>query len=174
MTEALPSVFPAKKRIAKTGGVCLDDGLRPPMKSLPPETPPAGSGHGLLERIALVCAACLVVVRRQLYRRNLIFGLTLLALGMAFAGAIPRGESLLARPFLFTFYWVACFLLVGLILGLACYDLRQVYRDQKPCDDFSDDLAEAEKEARTLAETELASMRAENGSQKSNRRNPPF
>lgn len=139
------------------------------MKSSP--SPPTPPGRELLEWIALLCAACLVVVRKQRYRRNLLFVLTLLALAMVFAGAIPRGEALLASPIVFFVYWVACLLLVCSIIGLAYYDLKQASKaTQQSPNILLDELVEAENEARQLAESELTAMRKESDAQS----NPPF
>lgn len=125
-------------------------------------SPPANPGSEILKWIALLCAACLVVVRKQRYRRNLIFALTLLALGMVFIGAIPWGEALIASPVVFLLYWIACFLLVCVIIALAWYDLKQASKEPRTFPDcFVDELQEAEEKARKLAESELAAMRTE-------------
>lgn len=124
--------------------------------------PPANPGSEFLKWIAFLGAACLVVVRKKGYRRNLIFALTLMALGMVFVGGVPQGEALLASPGVFLIYWVACFLLVFVIIGLACYDLKQASNAPQPySDNFVAELHEAEEDARKLAESELAAMRAE-------------
>lgn len=143
------------------------------MKSSPSH-PPANSGSELLNWIALLCAAWLVVVRKQPYRRNLIFVLTLLALAMVFAGAVPWGEKLMASPMVFLFYWVACFLLVCAIIGLAYYDLKQASKAAQPYpDSFLDELHEAEEEARKLAESELAAIRTESDARSDTPSNTP-
>jgi len=85
-----------------------------------------------------------------------------LALGMVFVGGVPQGEDLLASPSVFLIYWFACFLLVCVIIGLACYDLKQASNAPQPySDNFLAELHEAEEDARKLAESELAAMRTE-------------
>jgi hypothetical protein len=150
--------------IAKPDLIWFDERSSMSMKSTPsPHTTP---GRKWPEWIALLGKVCLIVFQKQRYRRNLLFALTLLALVMVFAGAIPRGEALLASPIVFFVYWVACLLLVCSIIGLAYYDLKQASLTAHLSPDiFLDELLAAEDEARQLAESELAAMQKESDEQ---------
>lgn len=103
--------------------------------------------------VALGLAAGWVIIRHRPYRRNLLFGLTLVTLLMVFLGAAPLTAVLSQRPFAFAVYWIACFFLVGFVLLLAVYDLiaiRQEHRQRM--NRLEQELSEAAEEARQLAE----------------------
>lgn len=103
--------------------------------------------------VALGLAAGWVIIRHRPYRRNLLFGLTLVTLLMVFLGAAPLTAVLSQSPFAFAVYWIACFFLVGFVLLLAIYDLiaiRQEHRQRM--NRLEQELSEAAEEARQLAE----------------------
>ena len=105
------------------------------------------------DSVALGLAAGWVIIRHRPYRRNLLFGLTLLALLMVFLGAAPLTTLLSQSPFWFAIYWIACFFLVGFVLLLAVYDLiaiRQEHRQRM--NKLEQELSDAAEEARQLAE----------------------
>ena len=91
------------------------------------------------------------VLLHAVARRNLLFGLTLLTLVLVFIGAVTLGETLMGMPLAFTVFWLACFILVVLILLLAFYDLRRVRREHaKRLRDLDKELAATAAEARRL------------------------
>ena len=107
------------------------------------------SGDG----VALGLAAGWVIIRHRPYRRNLLFGLTLVTLLMVFLGAAPLTEVLSQSPFGFAVYWIACFFLVGFVLLLAVYDLIAVRREHRQrMNRLEQELSDAAEEARQLAE----------------------
>lgn len=76
--------------------------------------------------LMMVFAAGMTVLHLRKYRRNLLFGLTLVILVMVLVGSFLIGESLARRPMIFATYWVLCFLLLFVVLGLVFYDLMRV------------------------------------------------
>lgn len=93
----------------------------------PGSTPPKKSNNPLVMAIA----TSLVLLRTRRYRRNLLFGLTLFTLLVVFGGAFSLAAWLNDRPMLFASYWLACFLLVIVLLVLALYDLMMVRREHR-------------------------------------------
>ena len=79
--------------------------------------------------LAVVIATGLVVLHTRRYRRNLLFGLTLLTLLWTFIGAAFIGGALMQRPVVFTIYWLVCFLLVLALSVMALYDLMRVRKE---------------------------------------------
>jgi len=91
------------------------------------------------------------VLKNPVARRNLLFGLTLLTLVLVFVGAVPLGEALMTNPLLFSIYWMGCFILAVVVLGLAFYDLMRVRREHaRRVRDLDKELAAAAEEARRL------------------------
>ena len=98
-----------------------------------------------------------VVLRHRKWRRNLLFGLTLLTLFLVFGGVVVLGDGLMNEPVAFAVFWGICFVLVGLLLMLALLDIMIIRREhQGKVRDLERELAEAAIEARVLAETEKA------------------
>jgi len=64
-------------------------------------------------------------------RRQLMFWLTLVLMGMTFVGGILILDALAKNVVLFTLYWAAVFLQVILVLTLACYDMMAVSREYR-------------------------------------------
>lgn len=81
--------------------------------------------------LAMVIATGLVVLHTRRYRRNLLFGLTLLTLLWAFVGVAFIGAALTQRPVAFTIYWLLCFLLVLALAAMALYDLMRVRKEHR-------------------------------------------
>jgi len=79
--------------------------------------------------LAVVIATGLVILHNRRYRRNLLFGLTLVTLLWTFVGAAFIGGALMQRPVAFTIYWLVCFLLVLALSVMALYDLMRVRKD---------------------------------------------
>lgn len=77
----------------------------------------------------MVIATGLVVLHTRRYRRNLLFGLTLVTLLWTFVGAAFIGRVLMQRPVAFTIYWLVCFLLVLALSVMALYDLMRVRKE---------------------------------------------
>lgn len=91
-------------------------------------------------------------LRHRSFRRNLLFGTTLLTLVVVFLGAVPFGPALIDKPFWFTVFWSGCFVLVGIVLLLAFYDLIRIRKDhRKRVRELEKDLARAAEEARRIA-----------------------
>jgi hypothetical protein len=91
-------------------------------------------------------------IRRSVYRRNLLFVLTLVTLFTVFLGAVPLADDLAARPEIFAVFWAGCFLLAAFILGLACYDLARVREDhRRRSRELEKELARVAAEAREAA-----------------------
>lgn len=82
-------------------------------------------------RVAIGLAFSTVVLRDRRLRRNALFGLTLLTLLLVFGGAVFLGDGLMEHPVAFLIFWGLCFLLVGLVLLLAFYDLLAVRREHR-------------------------------------------
>ncbi|MEX2580441.1 MAG: hypothetical protein WD342_15390 [Verrucomicrobiales bacterium] len=107
------------------------------------------------DRVATGLAAGWVILRHRPYRRNLLFGTTLLTLLMVFLGAVPLGPMLMNRPLGFTVFWAVCFLMVGFVLVLAVYDLIRIRRDhRKRMRTLEKELAAAAEEAKRIAREE--------------------
>ncbi len=96
-----------------------------------------------------------VVLKDRGLRRNMLFGLTLLTLLLVFGGTVILGDGLMRNPAAFLLFWGICFLLVGLVLMLALYDLLAVRKEhRKQARDLERRLAEeAELARREAAET---------------------
>lgn len=91
-------------------------------------------------------------VQRVVFRRNLLFFLTLVTPAMVYAGAVPLAESLETDPVRFAAWWSAAFALAAIVLGLAVYDLMRIRRDhQLRVRELEKELARAAGEARELA-----------------------
>lgn len=94
-------------------------------------------------------------LRNRKFRRNLLFGFTLLTIFLVFGGAVVLGEKLMEHPVAFLLFWLICFSLVGFILMLAIYDLgrirkehrRQVRSLDRELDEISDEAARLAAEA---------------------------
>lgn len=108
-------------------------------------------------RAAIGLAFGTVVVRNHRLRRNALFGLTLLTLLLVFGGAVILGDGLMKKPVAFVIFWGICFLLVGLVLLLALYDLLAVRKEHRQ---RLRELDRKVAEAAELARRELA-QRAE-------------
>ena len=104
-------------------------------------------------RAAIGFAFGTVVVRNQRLRRNALFGLTLLTLLLVFGGAVILGDGLMKKPVAFVIFWGICFLLVGLVLLLALYDLLAVRKEHRQ---RLRELDRKVAEAAELAKRELA------------------
>ncbi|MCB1066219.1 MAG: hypothetical protein KDN20_25275 [Verrucomicrobiae bacterium] len=104
-------------------------------------------------RAAIGLAFGTVVVRNQRLRRNALFGLTLLTLLLVFGGAVILGDGLMKKPVAFVIFWGICFLLVGLVLLLALYDLLAVRKEHRQ---RLRELDRKVAEAAELAKRELA------------------
>jgi len=112
------------------------------------DSPPPGK---LIRSFSLA----LVVLRHRKWRRNLLFGLTLLTLFLVFGGVVVLGDGLMNEPVAFVVFWGICFLLVGLLLMLALLDIMIIRREHRVrVRDLERELAEAAVEARDLAEVE--------------------
>lgn len=106
-------------------------------------------------KFALGIAAGWIILQHRRYRRNVLFGITLVTMVLVFAGAVLLGGFLMERPMAFVLYWILCFLLVGLIFLLAVYDLLLVRKEHRQRMVALDrELSEAAKSARRLAELE--------------------
>ena len=91
------------------------------------------------------------MLKNPVWRRNLLFGLTLLTLILVFVGAVPLGGTLTKAPLAFAIYWLACFILAVMVLVLAFYDLMRVRREHaRRVRDLDKELAAAAEEARRL------------------------
>lgn len=109
------------------------------------------------QRFAMGLATVWFILRYRPYRRNLLFFSTLVTLIAVFVGAVPLGRVLMTNPVWFAGYWIAVFLLAAFVLLLAIYDLIRIRHDhRKKLRSLDDELAEAEEEARRLAQEELA------------------
>ena len=107
-------------------------------------------------KLALGLATGWILIRHRPYRRNLLFISTIVALVLVFAGAIPLGPFLMARPLTFALFWLGCFLLVGFVFILAIYDLIRIRSDHRHrMIELEKELAEATEEAREIAKQEL-------------------
>lgn len=100
----------------------------------------------------MVIATGLVVLHTRRYRRNLLFGLTLVTLLWTFVGAAFIGGVLMQRPLAFTIYWLVCFLLVLALSIMALYDLMRVRKEhQREQRRLEERLGEAMKEIKAKA-----------------------
>lgn len=97
------------------------------------------------------------VLRYRPYRRNLLFISTLVTIIAVFAGAVPLGRVLTTEAVWFAIYWMVVFFLAAFVLLLAIYDLIRIrHEHRKNLKSLDQEIAEAEEEARRLAEEELA------------------
>ncbi len=110
------------------------------------------AGDRATKRVAIGMAFGTVVLKNRRFRRNALFGLTLLTLLLVFGGAVFLGDGLMKSPLAFLLFWGICFLMVGLVLMLALYDLLAVRKEhRKRVRDLEAQLAEAAEEARRKA-----------------------
>lgn len=99
--------------------------------------------------IAIGKAFGALVLKDRGLRRNALFGLTLLVLLLVFGGSVILGDDLMRSPLAFLLFWGLCFLLVGLVLMLALYDLIAVRREhRRKVRDLHRQMAEATARAR--------------------------
>lgn len=104
----------------------------------------------------------LVVLRHRKWRRNILFGLTLLTLFLVFGGVVVLGDGLMNEPVGFVVFWGICFILVGLVLMLALLDIMIIRREHRgQVRELERELSDAAEEARELAEAEKAAEIAE-------------
>lgn len=81
--------------------------------------------------------------------------MTLATLVIVFLGAVPFGPTLMKSPFWFATFWSACFILVGVVLLLAFYDLIRIRKDhRRRMRELEKELARAAEEARRIAREE--------------------
>ncbi len=107
------------------------------------------------EQIALGVATGWVILRHRSYRRNLLFGSTLVTLVAVFIGAVPLNEVLSVHPLWFALFWLGCFLMVGFVLLLAVYDLISIRKEHRHrLISLEKEMAAAADEARELAKEE--------------------
>ena len=133
--------YPPENGIAKFRRLCFDSVVEEDRAESSQPDPPSVSGRGPL--------------RHRPFRRNLLFGTTLLTLAIVFLGAVPFGPALMGNPFWFTVFWTGCFVLVGLVLLLAFYDLIRIRKDHRQrVRDLEKALAHAAIEARRIAREE--------------------
>ncbi len=104
-------------------------------------------------RFLLGMATGITILQHRPYRRNLLFGLTLGTLLLVFVGAVFLTRFLAENPIYFVLYWLLCFMLAGLVLLLAVYDMLMIRKEHlKRMDALDQELEEAAEEARLLAE----------------------
>lgn len=88
----------------------------------------------LIEKILLSWkmfkAIALMVLRIRVYRRKLMFVVSLAAMLMAFAGMVLLDGFLTEHPLLFAVYWLVASALVFLMMLLAIYDVMMLRSDQ--------------------------------------------
>ncbi len=95
------------------------------------------------------------LLRHRPKRRNILFATTLATLVIVFLGAVPFGPALMKSPFWFATFWSSCFILVGIVLLLAFYDLIRIRKDhRRRMRDLEKELARAAEEARRIAREE--------------------
>ncbi|MCB1233020.1 MAG: hypothetical protein KDN19_22435 [Verrucomicrobiae bacterium] len=112
--------------------------------------------NGASKRVAIGLAFGSVVLKERRLRRNALFGLTLLALLLVFGGTVFLGDGLMKSPIAFLAFWGICFLMVGLVLLLALYDLLAVRKEhRRRVKDLERQLADAAAEAREIARREV-------------------
>jgi len=90
--------------------------------------------NSLKEQIRFFVAIATGIVRDQRARRTVLFFVVLVAMLMAFFGAILFDRFLMGRPLLFLLYWGACAWLTFLSMLLAVHDLlmlRQTLRRER-------------------------------------------
>jgi len=87
------------------------------------QTPQPGSN----ERYSVSIARA--ILRTRVYRRNLMFWLTLALLGATALGAFVLMESMVEAPLFFLLYWGFVGFLLFFLLMLALYDLLSVGRE---------------------------------------------
>lgn len=78
--------------------------------------------------VGLVLAITRGIVRDQRMRRTVLFYVVLTAMFMAFAGGFLFPNWLIARPWLFIFYWLGCAWLTLLSFMMALFDMLAVGR----------------------------------------------
>ncbi len=81
-------------------------------------------------RLSVVLAITKVALRTRRLRRQLMFALTVAMMLLVFVGAYPLSGFLLARPWLFIFFWGFSLLLVITVLLLALYDMLRISREE--------------------------------------------
>ena len=105
----------------------------------------------LLEKIQLTWkmfkALTLMVLRIRVYRRKLMFAVSLTAMFMAFCGIVLLDGFLTEHLLFFTVYWLVTCALVLLMILLAFYDMMMVKAEQsnKEIEALSKILVEVEK-----------------------------
>ena len=105
------------------------------------------------EKVILGVAFLWVLFHNRKYRRNLLFGSTVLTMFLVFVGAVFLTKPLSEHPVAFLLYWLICFILVGFVLILALYDLLQIRKEHRLRMSVLDrELEKAAEEARRLAE----------------------
>lgn len=98
-------------------------------------------------RTTLGMATALVLLKTRRYRRNLLFGLTALALFLVLGGVVFLDGLAEAKPIGFVVFWLGVFLLVMFILMLAGYDFLQIRKEAKrEMRSLEERLAEAQAE----------------------------
>ncbi len=104
------------------------------------------------EKMLLGFAFLWVLFQNRKYRRNLLFGSTIVTMLMAFVGSVFLIDFLSKNPILFAIYWMLCLLMVGFVFILAFYDLLQVRKEHRVRMRVLDrELQEATIEARRIA-----------------------
>ncbi len=104
------------------------------------------------------------LLKRRDFRRNFLFGCTLLTLIVVFVGAVPLNGILSRSPWGFLLFWIGVLFLVGFVLLLALYDIIQIrveHRErlkslEQELADASDDARRLAAETKNLLEEELA------------------
>ncbi len=147
-----------KFKMVFQGALCLNERVskKPDKVEIP------GSQNAPSEKVALSLATGFVILRHRKYRRNLLFGLTALAMFLAFGGFVFLGDKLMGNPAGFIAFWGIVFILVVLVVFLAIYDMLIVRREGQARMAMLDlELEAAAEEARQLAEIEKAKIAAE-------------
>ncbi len=95
----------------------------------------------------LFAALVKVLLHHRVYRRKLMFFVSLVAMGLAFCGITFFDKFLTNHVWLFLAYWAVTGLLVLLMLLLALYDMLQIRREQsiRETSELADVLKEVEK-----------------------------
>lgn len=102
------------------------------------------------------------MLKRRSFRRNLLFGSTLLTLVLVFVGAVPLNRVLAESIVSFACFWIVVLLLVGFILLLALYDMIRIRVEHRErLQDLEKELADAAEEARQISEETQALLEEE-------------
>ncbi|MDF1849986.1 MAG: hypothetical protein P1U85_04065 [Verrucomicrobiales bacterium] len=102
------------------------------------------------------------LLKRRSFRRNLLFGSTLLTLVLVFVGAVPLNRVLAESIVSFACFWIVVLLLVGFILLLALYDMIRIRVEHRErLQDLEKELADAAEEARQISEETQALLEEE-------------